>query len=204
MKKDLFLSIFSTGLLLTSLCLLPAGSSLVGAITTESIELDVAAECAPHADVAGPSSMSLLFVPVTSRGAPTFTATLYPENLPSQNEVAHRWDFPEKAWHSVVFEGPPITARFFCQTATPKKDLYVSYYPERQVKIAISQSPVPSAQELDTIDTNARRSMVSTSSDAEGSSYSAGKGTNSQYWLTFSIPVHSDHDIKTTVKYEFP
>lgn len=198
-------SIVSVFLLLLSFALLPSASAPVTAGALETLEFDASADCYPEADVNGPEALSVLFRPTTSRiEAAGFTASLSVSGELIQEAAGHRWDFPEEGWHSVFFEGPTITARFFCQESAPTKNLYISYQPEQDVKISLSQNQSLATSELDSMYSNVKKSLVTVIPNGNDAFYSAGRGTQSPYWLTFSAPVHSSHDINTTVKYEFP
>lgn len=201
---DLATLVLSAVLLLTAFALLPVYSSPVeGAVA--DLEWDVSAECAPHTDVQGPQSMSVLFVPTASRdGIGSVSATLYPSGMSSESAIGQAWDFPQHGWHSVLFQGPPVTARFFCQDSQPKRNLAISYDRSTQVSIAASQTEKLSRQELSPISSILPKNTLSILADPDNPFYSAGAGTNNPYWLTISVPVHSAHEISTTVKYEFP
>lgn len=172
---------------------------------SDILEFDVSAECSPHSDVDGPETLAVLFIPATSRDAPQLTATLTLPRLPLQTDLDHRWGYPERGWHSVLFAGPPVQARFFCQVAVENKTMRVSYYPETDVKIAFGLQPSLSNNEIDTVNLPTNKSQMDVKSEnGKTSVFSAGLNSVNPYYLTFSVPVHAPHDIKTTAQYEFP
>jgi hypothetical protein len=172
---------------------------------SDVLEFDVSAECSAHADINGPEAIVVLFTPVTSRDAPQLTATLTVPQIGPQTALDHRWGYPESRWHSVLFAGPTVQARFFCQSAVENKTMRVSYYPEANVKIAFGVQPALSVNELDTVNQPTHKSQMDVKSqNGKTSEFSAGVDSINPYYLTFSVPVHAPHDIKTTAQYEFP
>lgn len=191
-------------ILLATFHFLPVEPSSVQAASTD-LEFDVSADCNPHVDIDGPEFIAVLFFPVTSRsGVGQLSATLFSQGNDPQASTAQSWDFPQQGWHSVLFPGPPVQARFFCQNALPTRNLAVTYDRSSDAKISLSQTPTISTRELE------QTGLVSTAilsvphDDEQTTFHSAGEGTNTPYWLTFSLPVHSKHNIETTVKYTFP
>ena len=57
--------------------------------------------------------------------------------------------------------------------------------------------------ELDRIDNPLQKTVIEVKQSAKGSeSYMAGRGSGQPYWLTFSMPVHSNAVFSTTLRYE--
>lgn len=172
--------------------------------TTENLDFDVSANCSPHVDIESYDALTIRFVSKSLREGPQMTAFLYAPQFPTESSLNQKWDFPLKQWHSVLFEGLPVTARFYCQESEETKDLHLSYYKDQEVKISLSQEATLSSRELDAINMAGKRSFIAVHADSSKKEvYTAGKGTEHPYWLTFSIPVHSPHEIKTQLQYEF-
>jgi hypothetical protein len=150
--------------------------------------------------------MVVLFLPMTSRSqVGQLSATLYSQGTNPQDSIAQAWDSPQKNWHSVLFAGPLVKARFFCQDISPSKNLNITYDRNSGSQISMSQTPTISKQELlQTGSVQQKNTLTLFPDSTESSFYSAGENSQTPYWLTFSLPVHSPHDIKTTIKYSFP
>lgn len=192
-------------LLLASFAHLPHGATPAQAITTETLDFDVGAQCSAHDEVQNPTSVSVLFMPTTTRGEPQMSASLSVSGQPLQTAIDNRWGYPQETWHSVLFEGPAVTANSYCQSAVISKNLYVSYQPVQDVKISLSKEATLSNTELDSVSSMVKKSfLVVKPRPSHGEQYAAGRETNAPYWLTFSVPVHSLHDIQTLLQYEFP
>lgn len=193
-------------ILLNASVLLPLELSTAHGDPTEAdLEFSVSADCDPHANISGPKSMSLVFVSTPSRTQTgQLSATLYSPGLSPQSSTAQSWDFPEQGWHSVLFPGPLVEARFYCQEAPPTRELAITYNRMSEAVIALSQTPTVSQQELEQSGTIKKINTIPMIPDpVEPSFYSAGLDTQAPYWLTFSLPVHSPHDISTTLDYSF-
>lgn len=195
--------------LLAALCLLNGYTVLRRGLqpvyaVTKILEWDVFASCEPHAQVQSPDSLTVRFVNLSRPSGPQVTAFLSGPGLAIQQSPTHRWNFPEKGWHTVVFAGPPITGRFYCQDAPTTKRLHLSYHRGRDVKIGAGLRPDAPPAELDAINSLARNNLIPvTIRKNKTGEYAAGRDTENPYWLTFSVPVHSSHRIQTRIQYQF-
>lgn len=171
---------------------------------TEVVEWDIKARCLPHVSIESHDSFTVSFSHQSTSETVIVSAQLSTPGLPTAQAIDHRWGFPQHAWHSVLFSGPLVTAKFFCQDYAEEKKLHLSYYPKTDLKLSLSSRQELSDQELDTIDATGKKSFVAVRIKEDGSeSFQAGQLTENPYYLTFSVPVHSRHDIDTILKYQF-
>lgn len=170
----------------------------------ESVEWTVSAMCLPHAEIAAPQTVQIRVAFSSTREGPELSAFINVHGTPGfsgTTSVAY-WGVPQRRWVSFVFEGPPISNKYFCQTEWGDKQLHLWYSPTDTLKIYHSAAGEQSNIELDSREV-ANRSVVALHSQGESTTYSAGAGTLNPYWLQFAIPIYDSQSATTTLFLDF-
>lgn len=204
-QKNRFLLIVSSFLLLAEFALLRSGefSFRPAEASSDKIEWEVSALCRPHAEVIHPSVLSVRFMPVSTVSGVSLNASLSIDGADERISLDNRFGLPRKGWISSRFEGPPVKARYFCQESPPAKNLRLSYMPRSDMQVSLNRDNSWGMTELDRIDNPSPKTVIEVKQSAKGSeSYMAGRGSAQPYWLTFSMPVHSNAVFRTTLRYE--
>lgn len=170
----------------------------------ESVEWTVSALCLPHAEVAAPQMIQIRVAFSSTREGPTLSAFMNVQGTPSFSNTTSSayWGVPQRKWVSFLFEGPPISNRYFCQTEWGDKQLHFRYAPASNLKIFFSLSGVPSGTELDAQE-SARNSLLILHAQGDSTLYGAGTGTSNPYWLQFAIPIYDVQSATTTLFSDF-
>lgn len=170
--------------------------------SSQASEWEVSAQCLSHSETSGPQGMQVRYMYQTHASGAQLQGFLTVDgglNLPSSREG---WDTPNQGWVSVLFKGPPIQSKLYCQDVLGPKTLHLSYYPHQGSKIYFSPQEMFSNQELDFVDGGAPKSHMTLWPGGEAQNeYLAGAGTPNPYWLQFSVPIHSPHSIETAIRY---
>lgn len=168
------------------------------------VEFEVSAICRSHVLVKGPTSIVIDYL-FTSTASGTELDGFLTTNIGDQVQASsYRWDFPQRNWFSVLFEGPPVNAQYYCEPSGNSKEVHLSYYRTENFKISLSNTSHLSQSELDPIQSANRSSRMTVPvSQDTNQMYPAGKGSQTPYWLTFSQEMHSSKRMETTVEYKF-
>jgi hypothetical protein len=173
----------------------------------EATTWDTFANCEPHVTIDGPESFKVRFAPGanTRVGVPEITGFLSAPGIETQEAKFHNWDAPQKGWHSLVFIGPTVKANYYCDISSPTKKLQLSYNRVKNLHVSVSDQAHVSSHELPTIQTQIKKYGGVTVKPENNNPYTfqAGTDTKTPYWLTFSVPIHSPHNVSTKIRYEF-
>lgn len=168
----------------------------------QTLDFDVVAQCLPHSSMKHPKAMRLRFANTSTRQGAVFGAFLSIDDAPELTASTNRWDFPDERWLSVLFEGPTVESELYCQTPDSRKALELSYYPHEKTRIFLARTAEFSHEELAGIDDASGTVLEMSAEGPYGNRYRAGQGSANPYWLQFSVPVHSQGSVETSIRYE--
>lgn len=189
---------------LCGLLLLVVYQGGMGFATETQTEISISARCDPHSEVINPSGVSVRMDFSSTATGPTATAWMTTRgtvNYDATSTTPH-WETPTKGWVSFVFEGPPLSSHYYCQTDWSNKPLHLSYDATPNIRLFLSQDGNTSSREFDTLPTGTR-SMLSLTADETKTSYSAGHNSNNPFWIQIAIPVYNTGLATTVLRNDF-
>jgi len=206
--KKLIASIIVTIMVFSSYLLLPVEQNESYAEVIEDLDFSVNAECETHAKMNTASTINLRLIPATTLDSSMLTGILTIPGQPVETSINYRWDFPKKSSVSVLFEGPKVSANYYCMSPQDTKNVFLSYSPSPELQISASKYEEFSQDELEDIQYNQKLKSHSTIEPTfsqhqdEGILYEIGKGTERPYWLTVSVPVNISKNFQSVLKFE--
>jgi hypothetical protein len=168
------------------------------------LDLDVSAQCLAHSAIAGPRYLQVHFSHLSDRSGVHADAFVSIAGNARDAALQTKWDLPERRWLSALFAGPTIVGKKYCQSTENTTALQMAYFRQQGVKLYINNSPDFGTKEMDAIGQQVTNTLLVHQEGPQGNQYAVGNGTSTPYWLQFSIPLHSAHSIRTTLRYQFP
>ena len=111
----------------------------------------------------------------------------------------YRFSFPKQQDLSLLFPGPEVSAKYYCQESPSTRDLIIHVPKQGNVRMAVNSSAnfgsSPSKK-------NGQHLKIA-SSGTFRNTYAAGANTNNPYWLQFILATHKDNNAQLPVQYEF-
>lgn len=170
----------------------------------DTLEWSVWAQCPPHLQVMVPQQIQIRVAFSSTPSGPSATGwiTAFGESRFDTTTQKAYWETPEKGWVAFVFEGPPVSGTFYCQTDWGNKSLHLSYVPHPKLKVLLSPNGQPTSTELDhSVEANRTTFLVPPTPGS--TTYRAGTGSAAPYWLECAIPVYDVQSSSTTLFPEF-
>lgn len=180
-----------------------AGWARDGHASTAETSLSITARCEPHSDVVNPTEVGVRMSFTSSAQGPVASASMNVRGgttYDSFSTLPH-WEAPTKGWVSFVFEGPPLSVHYYCQTDWGNKPLHLSYNRESNIRLLLSLTGQTTTTEIDHQPTDSR--TILSLAPNESTAYSAGHGSNNPFWLQVAIPVYNTGFIHTILRNDF-
>lgn len=167
-------------------------------------ELTVSTRCDPHSDIVNPSEVKIQMAFSSTAAGPVATARMNmtgPSSYEATSTSPH-WEVPSKGWVSFTFEGPPLSAHYYCQTDWGNKSLHLAYQASPNIHLSLGRSDTSPGIEIDTQPTDVRSTLTLTP-DINQAVYAAGHGSNNPFWLQVAIPVYNTGTASTVLRNDF-
>lgn len=166
-----------------------------------SSEWEMVALCESHSELTSPQNMNARFAYSSLATGMQVNATLSFDGGEEIQSGVHRFSFPEKGWVSILFDGPSLRNQIFCEDANGPKFFSMNYEKGDAVRLSAGSQNRFSEKELPNSDSPPEPVMPLLPQGEDQNIYEAGHNTAQPYWLQISVPVHSNHNLHTALRY---
>ena len=170
---------------------------------TDSLDFEIAANCLPHSEVSLPAFLNLQYGFVGKVQGSSVEASLRAGGDPYEL-TEFRFGLPENGWVSMIFPGPVLQAKLYCQNLASTQPFYVSGDRFSKMKIYLSRDGHFSDEEL-ALNQNVQKSVLKAVGDGKyKNEFRLGRDTPNPYWLQFALPMTDALSIQGQLNFEVP
>ncbi len=199
MMKSVKLILFSALMIVLSVVLL---KNLQEAQTaTDSLDFEIAATCSPHSEIKLPESLQLQYGFVGSVQGSAVDSMLK-AGTEDYEQVDFKFGLPERGWVSLVFSGPRVEAKLYCQSLAERSSFYLSGDRLSHMKIYLSRDGQFSEEELASSDSFKKNELQVIGSGHYKNEFLFGKNSINPYWLQFAIPMSQNLSFASHLNFE--
>ena len=170
---------------------------------TDSLDFEIAANCLPHSEVSLPAFLNLQYGFVGKVQGSSVEASLRAGGDPYEL-TEFRFGLPENGWVSMIFPGPVLQTKLYCQNLASTQPFYVSGDRFSKMKIYLSRDGHFSDEEL-ALNQNVQKSVLKAVGDGKyKNEFRLGRDTPNPYWLQFALPMTDALSIQGQLNFEVP
>lgn len=160
-------------------------------------DLVVDARCSSEVRTTAPNRVTLGITVISSAAQPQFNGTLIIDDASTAQPGI--LSVPKSGWVSFIFPGPVFDAQYYCAEAQSFRDMFLSYIPKPNFRLALSPSGDPTSGELGHHGGKADTALAVRAVDGDPTRFRSGGGTSTPYWLQYSISLSGANNVETTL-----
>lgn len=190
-----------TGTLLLVLSLFLVRNIQQAESATDSMDFEISASCFPHSEINLPPFLQLQYGVVGKVQGTAVESTLK-AGVENYEQSDFKFGVPEKGWVSVIFPGPIVQAKLYCQNISDTQPFYFSADRFSKMKIFLSRDGAFSEEELASPQSVQKNELRTVGTGRYKNEFLFGKNTINPYWLQFGLPFSEPFSFDGHINFE--